>query len=221
MGANGSGKSTFFKLLSKNLKPRAGSIRLLGRDLADYRQMELARTLAVVWQHNTAPYDITVRNLVAYGRIPHRRAFATENAADTAAIERALEFCDLADLAEQRMAELSGGQQQRVWIALGLAQESPIMLLDEPTTFLDIAYQAMILRLVQRLRDELDRTIVLILHDVNQAIAVADRIVALEVGGRVTSGTPAELTDEQFLRRLYGTDLRVLNDGEHRFIATL
>ena len=210
MGANGSGKSTLFKLLTKNLKPGPGShILLEGRELATYRLSELARKVAVVWQHNTAPYDITVRQLVAFGRVPHKQAFQSLTAKDEAAIDEAIDFCDLHEVADKRVRELSGGQQQRVWIALGLAQQTPVMFLDEPTTFLDVRYQVMILRLIRRLNRELGLTVVLILHDINQSFELCDEIIALHPDGTLTQGSPQELVDEGFLQRIYETELRV------------
>jgi iron complex transport system ATP-binding protein len=210
MGANGSGKSTLFKLMTKNLTPSPGSqILLEGRDLTTYRLSELAKIVAVVWQHNTAPYDITVRQLVAFGRVPHKQAFQALTAKDEAAIDEAIDFCELREVADKRVRELSGGQQQRVWIALGLAQQTPVMFLDEPTTFLDVRYQVMILRLIRRLNRELGLTVVLILHDINQSFDLCDEIIALSPDGTLTQGTPQELVDEGFLRDIYDADLHV------------
>jgi len=210
MGANGSGKSTLFKLLTKNLRPDPKSqILLEGRDLASYRLSELARKVAVVWQHNTAPYDITVRQLVAFGRVPHKQHFQTLSAKDEAAIEEAIDFCDLHEVADKRVRELSGGQQQRVWIALGLAQQTPVMFLDEPTTFLDVRYQVMILRLIRRLNQELGLTVVLILHDINQSFELCDELIALRPDGTLIHGSPLSLANEEFLRDIFETDLRV------------
>ena len=215
MGANGSGKSTLFKLMTKNLTPHAGShILLEGRDLSTYRLSELARKVAVVWQHNTAPYDITVRQLVAFGRVPHKQAFQGLSAKDTAAIDEAIEFCDLREVAERRVRELSGGQQQRVWIALGLAQQTPVMFLDEPTTFLDVRYQVMVLRLIRKLNRELGLSVVLILHDINQSFELCDELIALRTNGTVTQGSPQALASEEFLHEIYHADLRVGRIGD-------
>ena len=210
MGANGSGKSTLFKLLTKNLKARTGShIVLDGQELSSYRLSELARKIAVVWQHNTAPYDITVRQLVAFGRVPHKQAFQTLTAKDEAAIDQAIDFCDLHDVADRRVRELSGGQRQRVWIAMSLAQQTPVIFLDEPTTFLDVNYQVMILRLIRRLNRELGLTVVLILHDINQSFELCDELIALRTDGTLVQGSPDALVNEDFLREIYQTDLRV------------
>ncbi|MCL2819062.1 MAG: ABC transporter ATP-binding protein, partial [Actinomycetia bacterium] len=208
MGANGSGKSTLFKLLTKNLKPQGNShIMLDGRELSTYRLSELARKVAVVWQHNTAPYDITVRQLVAFGRVPHKQHFQALSAKDEAAIEEAIDFCDLHEVADRRVRELSGGQQQRVWIALGLAQQTPVMFLDEPTTFLDVRYQVMILRLIRRLNQELGLTVVLILHDINQSFELCDQLIALRPDGSLLQGSPEVLASEEFLQEIYETEL--------------
>jgi len=210
MGANGSGKSTLFKLMTKNLKQPVGShILLEDRELSTYRLSELAKKVAVVWQHNTAPYDITVRQLVAFGRVPHKQHFQGLSAKDEAAIDEAIDFCDLYEVADRRVRELSGGQQQRVWIALGLAQQTPIMFLDEPTTFLDVHYQVKILRLIRRLNKELGLTVVLILHDINQSFELCDELIALRSDGTLVQGSPQVLASEEFLREIYNADLRV------------
>jgi len=215
MGANGSGKSTLFKLMTKNLRQPAGShILLEDRELSTYRLSELARKVAVVWQHNTAPYDITVRQLVAFGRVPHKQHFQALTAKDEAAIDEAIEFCELSEVADRRMRELSGGQQQRVWIAMGLAQQTPVMFLDEPTTFLDVRYQVTILRLIRRLNRELGLTVVLILHDINQSFELCDELIALRTDGTLVQGSPQALASEEFLREIYQTDLRVGHIGD-------
>ena len=210
MGANGAGKSTLFKLLTKNLKPRAGAhIKLEGRELTSYRLSEVAKKLAVVWQNNRAPHDITVRDLVAYGRVPHKKTFQSMTHEDEAAITEALQFCDLESLAHRRLQELSGGQQQRVWIAMGLAQQTPIMFFDEPTSFLDVHYQVMVLRLIRKLNQELGLTVVIILHDINQSFELCDELIALRPDGSLLQGSPKDLANEDFLRQIYDTDLRV------------
>jgi len=222
MGANGSGKSTLFKLLTKNLRAAVGSeIILDGRDLSAYRLSELAKKVAVVWQHNIAPYDITVRQLVAFGRVPHKHHFQALSAADEAAIDEAIEICELSEAADRRVRELSGGQQQRVWIALGLAQQTPIMFLDEPTTFLDVRYQIMILRLVRKLNRELGLTVVLILHDINQSFDLCDELIALRPDGSLIQGSPQDLVSETFLREVYETDLHIGQVAGHDVVFTL
>jgi len=223
MGANGSGKSTLFKLLTKNLRAAPGSnITLDDRNLADYRLSELARKVAVVWQHNSAPYDITVRQLVAFGRVPHKHHFQALSQADEAAIDEAIEICDLRAVAERRVRELSGGQQQRVWIALGLAQQTPIMFLDEPTTFLDVRYQVMILRLIRKLNRDLGLTVVLILHDINQSFDLCDELIALRPDGTLIQGTPQDLVNETFLYDIYNTDLHIGQvDGQNVVFTSL
>jgi iron complex transport system ATP-binding protein len=209
MGANGSGKSTLFKLLTKNLRTRSGSMQLDGREVASYRLSELARKVAVVWQHNIAPHDITVRQLVAYGRVPHKHHFQAMSKQDEAAINEAIKICDLQEVVDRRMRELSGGQQQRVWIALGLAQQTPIMFLDEPTTFLDVRYQVMILRLIAKMNRELGLTVVLILHDIKQTLSLCDELIALRPNCTLIQGSPQTLVNEGFLRDIYETDLRI------------
>lgn len=210
MGANGAGKSTLFKLLTRNLKPQSGAhIKLDGRDINAYRLSEIAKKLAVVWQNNIAPHDITVHDLVAYGRVPHKKAFQSMSHEDESAIAEALKFCDLTQIAQRPMRELSGGQQQRVWIAMGLAQQTPIMFFDEPTTFLDVHFQVMVLRLIRRLNRELGLTVVVILHDINQSLELCDELIALRPDGSLIQGSPQALADEEFLHQIYETDLKV------------
>ena len=215
IGANGSGKSTLFNLLTKNLRPDAGSIRLRGGDVGALRLRDFARLVAIVHQRNGAPADLPVRKLVEYGRFPHHgaaRAALTDE--DDRMVDWALETCGVSELAEAPVASLSGGQAQRVWIACALAQGTRVLLLDEPTTYLDIRYQLEVLRLVRRLNEEFGMTVVMVLHDVNQAIRYSDEVVALAGGRVVAQGSPAEVVAPGLLREVYGVDLRVVDvDG--------
>ena len=216
IGANGSGKSTLFNLMTKNLVPTGGSVHLRGGDVAQLRLRDFARLVAIVHQRNTAPADLSVEKVVGYGRYAHHdlaRVAATEE--DDRMVAWALATCGLSDLAQSPVSALSGGQTQRVWIAMALAQGTRVLLLDEPTTYLDIRYQLDILRLVRRLNEEFGMTVVMVLHDINQAIHYSDEIVALAGGRVVAQGDPRRVVTGELLRRVYDVDLRVAEvDGE-------
>ena len=215
MGANGCGKTTLLQLLTKNLKPVSGSIKVDGQDLEHIGLKEFARTAAIVHQKNTAPDDLTVERLVSYGRLPYSSMFkASLDEENQAQVERALALTGLTELRERRIGTLSGGQRQRAFIAMALAQNTQLLFLDEPTTFLDVRYQVEILRLVEKLNREEGITIVMVLHDINQALAYSDEIIGLR-GGRVAfQGRPEEVITSESIKNLYGIDLPVIRaDG--------
>lgn len=216
IGANGSGKSTLFNLMTKNLKPGDGTIKLRGGDVTQLRLRDFARLVAIVHQKNAAPADLSVEKVVGYGRYAHHdmaRAASTDE--DDRMVAWALETCGLTDLAQSPVSALSGGQTQRVWIAMALAQGTKVLLLDEPTTYLDIRYQLEILKLVRRLNDEFGMTVVMVLHDINQAIHYSDEIVALAGGKIAAQGAPREIVTPELLHEVYDVDLRVADiDGD-------
>lgn len=212
IGPNGCGKSTLFQLLTKNLKPSQGKIFLEDTALEDLSLKDFARRVAIVHQNNTAPGDLKVEQLVAYGRIPYRKmGHSASSAQDIRLIERAMKITGVFSLRERTIQNLSGGQRQRVWIAMALAQGTDILLLDEPTTYLDIRYQIQILRLVQMLNRRYGYTIVMVLHDMNQTICYSDKIIALSNRGNVVAqGSPAEVVTTEMLKKVYGVELDVL-----------
>ena len=215
MGANGCGKTTLLQLLTKNLKPVSGSIQVDGKDLDQIGLKEFARTAAIVHQKNTAPDDLTVERLVSYGRLPYssmfKHALDEENRAQ---VERALALTGLTELRDRRIGTLSGGQRQRAFIAMALAQNTQLLFLDEPTTFLDVRYQVEILRLVEKLNKEEGITIVMVLHDINQALAYSDEIIGLRSGSVAFQGKPEEVITSESIKNLYGIDLPVIRaDG--------
>lgn len=219
IGANGSGKSTLFDLMTKNLKLKAGSLFLRGANVADLRLRDFAKLVAIVHQRNIAPADLTVERLVAYGRFPYRSFGRRGDAAEDARmVDWALEVCELANCRSQSVASLSGGQAQRAWIALALAQGSKVLLLDEPTTYLDVRYQLDILRLVRRLNEEFAMTVIMVLHDVNQALHYSDEVVALADGRVVAQGAPGDIVSEELLRAVYGIPLRVVEVDGRPFV---
>ncbi len=207
MGANGCGKSTLLNVCSRNLKSHRGQVLLKGKNINDYKNKEFARELGMVHQQNRILGDITVKRLVSYGRTPYLKPLQKYSEEDMEHINFALEMTGLMDLQEHEVAKLSGGQKQRVFIAMALAQKSNILLLDEPTTYLDIKYQIDILNLVRKINEELGITIVMVLHDIMQAINYSDELVGLSKGKIVFQGKPDEVLTSEIVSDLYDTDL--------------
>lgn len=215
IGANGCGKSTLLRGLTRQLAPRAGSIEVLGRDAARASARDYARTVALLPQHPVAPEGMTVAQLVARGRHPHRGLLGGRAAGDDAAIASALERTDLVELAEREAGTLSGGQRQRAWLALVLAQQTPVVLLDEPTSYLDLSHQVEVLDLVRALPDPRGggrATVVAVLHELNLAARSADHIVAMAAGRVVAQGTPGEVIVPEVLTEVFGLDADVVAD---------
>ncbi|MBF5082858.1 ABC transporter ATP-binding protein [Quadrisphaera sp. INWT6] len=220
VGPNGCGKSTVLRALGRLLRPSAGQVLLDGRAIESMPTRVVAQHLALLPQSPTAPEGLTVRDLVGRGRHPHQRWFSTASAADDDAVGRALAQVGLTDLADRVVDELSGGQRQRAWIALALAQETDLLLLDEPTTFLDLCHQLEVLDLVHSLvhppqtgpGGRAGRTAVVVLHDLNLTARYADHVVAVQDGAVVASGTPAEVFTEELLEQVFSVRARVLED---------
>ena len=215
IGANGCGKSTLLRGLTRQLAPRAGSIEVLGRDAARVSARDYARTVALLPQHPVAPEGMTVAQLVARGRHPHRGLLGGRAAGDDAAIASALERTDLVELADREAGTLSGGQRQRAWLALVLAQQTPVVLLDEPTSYLDLSHQVEVLDLVRALPDPRGggrATVVAVLHELNLAARSADHIVAMAAGRVVAQGTPVEVIVPEVLAEVFGLDADVVAD---------
>ncbi|MBF6210757.1 ABC transporter ATP-binding protein [Nocardia puris] len=209
VGRNGCGKSTLLRGLARLVRPAAGAVLLDGADIADTPARTLARRLGMLPQQPQAPDGISVAELVGRGRYPHQRWFRQWSAADDAAVRRALELTDALDLADRPVDLLSGGQKQRVWIALAIAQDPEVMLLDEPTTFLDLAHQ---LDVLEVLRNLLPRTIIAVLHDLNLAARYADHLVVMKDGGIVASGAPAAVVRPDLVAEVFGLDCLVIDD---------
>ncbi|MBO0603160.1 ABC transporter ATP-binding protein [Sporosarcina sp. E16_3] len=214
IGPNGCGKSTLLSVMANNNHPQSGQVLLEGIALADFKPKELAKKLAVVHQQNNAPSDMTVEKLTSYGRIPYKSLFTSATDEDQQAIEWALACTNLTDKRTVPIDELSGGQMQRVWIAMALAQKTPFLLLDEPTTYLDIYYQYELLELIKGLNRAHGMSIVMVLHDINQAIRYSDIIIAMKDGKIVAKGTPSEVITVQNVKEIYGVDVVVKNDEE-------
>jgi iron complex transport system ATP-binding protein len=212
VGANACGKSTLLRAMSRLLKPRAGQMLLDGRPVHRIPAKELARTLGLLPQAPIAPEGITVADLVGRGRNPHRRALSRWTRRDDEAVAAALEATDTLELADRAVDELSGGQRQRVWIAMALAQETDLLLLDEPTTFLDVAHQIEVLDLLVELNRDRGTTIVMVLHDLNLAARYADNLVAIADGRVHSAGPPPDVLTPQTVRAVFGIDSQVISD---------
>ena len=212
VGPNACGKSTLLRGLARLLKARAGTVHLDGESIHRLPTRRVATRLGLLPQSPVAPEAITVADLVARGRYPHQSWLRQWSGEDEAALERALEATGTTRLRDRAVDELSGGQRQRVWIALALAQETSIMLLDEPTTYLDVAHQFEVLELLAALNAEQGRTIVMVLHDLNQACRYADHLVALRDGRIHAEGPPGEVVDEALVCEVFGLPCRVIED---------
>ena len=210
LGPNGSGKSTFLRALARLLRPTAGVVELDGRTLAEWSPASFARRVALLTQTHEPAAELTVRELVTLGRHPHQGFFSLPGPGDRAAVEAALEQTDLTALADRRMGELSGGEAQRSWFALALAQEPEILLLDEPTTFLDLAHQLAVLDLIRRLNEARRLTVVMALHDLGQASRYADRVAVLRDGELLADGSPAEVLTAPVIRAAYAVDVEIV-----------
>jgi iron complex transport system ATP-binding protein len=212
IGPNGCGKSTLLRALSRLLQPTEGEVILDTRAITGMPARRLARLLGLLPQSPTAPEGITVADLVGRGRTPHQGLLGRWSEKDYAAVAEALTATGLTDLAERSVDELSGGQRQRVWIAMALAQETDILLLDEPTTYLDVANQLDILDLMRDLNATRGTTIVMVLHDLNLAARYSDRLIAVRDGAVRAAGTPEEVVTAPNVREIFGLDSRVMPD---------
>ncbi|MEV4920405.1 ABC transporter ATP-binding protein [Streptomyces tirandamycinicus] len=204
VGANACGKSTLLRALARLLKPRAGAVHLDGRSVHSIPTRELARRLGILPQSPVAPEGLTVIDLVGRGRSPHQTWWRQWSAGDERAVDDALRATSMTDLAHRAVDELSGGQRQRAWIAMAVAQGTPVLLLDEPTTYLDLAHQIDVLDLVTDLNRQQGRTVVMVLHDLNHACRYADHIIAMKGGRVVGEGTPAEVVDAPMVADVFG-----------------
>lgn len=212
VGPNACGKSTLLRALSRLLVPVSGQVLLHGKDIRSYAPKAVARQLGLLPQSAVAPSGICVADLVARGRFPHQTMLQQWSVEDEAAVSKAMAAAHVEMLAERAVDELSGGQRQRVWLAMVLAQDTPIMLLDEPTTYLDIAHQIEVLDLCQRLNRTEGRTLVMVLHDLNQAARYADHIIAMKAGRIVASGHPHEVVTPAVVEEVFGLSSVVIDD---------
>ena len=211
VGANASGKSTLLRALARLLRPSEGAVYLDGADICSLPTRSVAARLGLLPQSPRVPDGVLVEDLVRRGRYPHQRLFSQWSKTDDQAVERALNLTGLVELRSRPVDELSGGQRQRVWIAMALAQDASMMLLDEPTTFLDIAHQVEMLDLLARLNETENRTVVMVLHDLNQACRYASHIIALADGRIEAAGPPAEVVTADLIERVFGLRVSVIS----------
>ncbi|MFI1470597.1 ABC transporter ATP-binding protein [Streptomyces wuyuanensis] len=204
VGANACGKSTLLRALARLLKPRAGAVHLDGRSVHSIPTRELAQRLGILPQSPVAPEGLTVVDLVGRGRSPHQTWWRQWSSGDEQAVDDALRATSMTDLAHRAVDELSGGQRQRAWIAMAVAQDTPVLLLDEPTTYLDLAHQIDVLDLVTDLNRHQGRTVVMVLHDLNHACRYADHIIAMKAGRIVGEGPPAEVVTAPMVEEVFG-----------------
>ncbi|MCU0463373.1 MAG: ABC transporter ATP-binding protein [Anaerolineae bacterium] len=212
VGPNGCGKSTLLRGLSRLLKPKRGSVLLAGQDIWNMPTKQLAKQLGILPQGPVAPEGLTVHELVAQGRYPHQNWLQQWSREDERITREAMDITGIAEFADRAVDTLSGGQRQRAWIAMTLAQDSDLILLDEPTTFLDMAYQIEVLDLLHDLNAERGKTIVMVLHDLNHACRYADHLVAVRGGKVMAQGAPDEVVTEQLVCDVFGVACRIIPD---------
>ncbi|ENJ9654371.1 ABC transporter ATP-binding protein [Clostridium botulinum] len=212
IGPNGSGKSTVLKAIGRLLRPMEGIIHLDGKLLWDMSNKDIAKEMACLSQHNSAPKDMTIRRIVGFGRNPHKAWFESLNKEDEEIIDWALENTNLKHMENKKITSVSGGERQRAWLAMALAQKPKVLLLDEPTTYLDINNQIEILELVRQLNKNLKLTVVMVLHDLNQAAKYSNRVLVLKNGEIQALGKPEEILNKKLIRDVYSVDMNILKN---------
>jgi iron-siderophore transport system ATP-binding protein len=214
VGPNACGKSTLLRGLARLLKASGGQVILDGREIGSMHTKEVARRLGLLPQSSIAPEGITVADLVSRGRFPHQKVLRQWSGADAEAVAEAMRCTRVSELSGRLVDELSGGQRQRVWVAMVLAQETPLVLLDEPTTYLDIAHQVELLDLFALLNRDQDRTVVAVLHDLNHACRYADHIITMKSGSIVAQGNPNDVITEELVEAVYGLRCQIIDDPQ-------
>ena len=212
IGANGCGKSTILKTLARIIKPKSGSIYINDKELNSQDSKELAKAMAVLPQSPQAPNGLTVEELISYGRFPHQKGFGKLKDEDKDIINWALEKTRILEFRDRPIEALSGGQRQRAWIAMALAQETDILLLDEPTTYLDLAHQLEVLKLLEELNKKEGRTIVMVIHELNNAARFADHMIGVKKGKIVCQGTAHKVMTKENLKEIFNIDAEIVNE---------
>ena len=217
IGSNGCGKSTLLKTMARLIKPLSGDIVIDGKKITTMPSKKLAQILGLLPQSPVVPEGITVWDLVSRGRFPYQNLFSSLNKEDFEAVEEALEIMGISELANRCIDELSGGQRQRVWIAMALAQQTDILLLDEPTTYLDMSYQLEVLEVLEKLNKEKNITVVIVLHELNNACRFADNIIGFKKGKVICEGKPLDVITKENLKKIYGIEanLTISEDGKY------
>lgn len=209
IGPNGCGKSTLLKTLSRMIHPIAGTVYLEGTELKQLKNKLISQKICLLSQHNQAPNDLTVEQLVYYGRLPHKKWYESKNEEDRELIEWAIEQTGLTRYKDKPIGSLSGGERQRAYIAQALCQKPTILLLDEPTTYLDISYQLELMELVQEINKKLNITVVMVLHELNQASRYSDRLVIMKQGAIISEGAPNQIIDQQTIESVYQIECEI------------
>lgn len=222
IGANGCGKSTLFNLITKNLKADRGNIFFDEIDINKIKLKDFAKKVSIVHQNNTAPYDITVEKLVSYGRTPYQSfGISKDLKQDREKIERAMKITGITELKDKQLNKLSGGQIQRVWLAMALAQDTGVLFLDEPTTYLDISYQIQILKIIQKLQADLNLTVIMVLHDINQALYYSDELIAMQGGSVIANGRPQNIINKELIKKVYDMEPVIKNVDGKQFVLPI
>ncbi|MBJ8027399.1 ABC transporter ATP-binding protein [Bacillus cereus group sp. N21] len=212
VGRNGCGKSTILKSLARLLQPTKGNVYLDGKAIQTMPTKEVAKKLAILPQSPTAPEGLTVEGLVWHGRYPHQRLLGKRSDQDYDMVNWALRVTSMTEFKSRTLDELSGGQRQRVWIAMALAQDTELLLLDEPTTYLDMAHQLEVLELLKKLNEEENRTVIMVVHDLNHAAKYAHHLVAIKDGNKAMEGAPKEILNDELFENVFGVKARVTYD---------
>ena len=212
LGPNGSGKSTVLNAIAKFIAHQHGTIYLDNKDMAKLGVKQTAQKLSVLSQVNTSPEDFTVKDLIYYGRLPHKKWYEQRNQEDDEIIEWALKETNLKYLCDKRVSTLSGGERQRVWIALSLAQQPKVLMLDEPTTYLDICHQIEVLDLIKSLNKKLNLTIVMVLHELSHAARYSDRVLVINNGEIIANGNPKTVLTSELIKEVYNVDVYIADD---------
>lgn len=219
IGPNGSGKSTILRSFSKLLNPLSGQIYLESKNLSNIDNKILAKRVAMLLQKNTCPRDLKVKDLIYYGRLPHKKWYELRNSEDDEIVEFAIKKTGTSSMVDKSISQLSGGESQRVWLAMAIAQNPEIMLLDEPTTYLDIGYQLELLELVKSLNKDMETTIIMVLHDLNQAAKYSDMIYILKDGKIYDCGKPENVINKKMLLEVYNVEGKIFHDEEGKPIV--
>lgn len=222
LGPNGSGKSTLLSILSTYNKPSKGNVFIEDTNLNNLKSREVAKLIATVHQHNESPEDLSVETLISYGRTPHNKRGKSNREENEEIINWAIKSTNLEDIKDKNVMSLSGGQRQRAFIAMALAQKTDVLLLDEPTTYLDIFHQIEILELVKKLNEEYNMTIIMVLHDINQAIKYSHNIVVMKNGKIIEEGKPENIINEKTIKTVYNVEGVIcnINEEEMYFVPT-
>lgn len=214
IGPNGAGKSTLLKSFGKLLKAKSGNVYLMSKNLSKLSQKEVAKHVAILLQHNVCPNDLTVEKLIHIGRIPHKKWYEATNSKDIDIVNQSMIDADIISMKDKKISQLSGGERQRVWLAMALAQETDILLLDEPTTYLDIAYQIDMLEIIKKINIRKGITIIMVLHDLNQAFKYSDELLLIKNGKIIDKGRPQNIVSIEMLRNIYNIDASIIEvDG--------